>query len=121
MDDIAGSMPERRDLDLDHIEPIVKILPKPVIPDGLIQIHVRGGNQADIGLAGDVVSQAFEFPFLDESQKLGLNGQGQIADFVQEQGSPLAQDDPAGVIPHGTGKGPLDVPEKLAFQKLPRE
>ena len=76
MDDIVRSLTERRNLDLDHVQSVIQVLPEPVIPDGLLHIHVRGGDQSDIGLAGYVIAQALVFPFLDEPQELGLDGQG---------------------------------------------
>ena len=76
MDDIVRSLTERRYLDLDHVQSVVQVLPEPVIPDGFLHVHVRGGDQSDIGLAGYVIAQSLVFPFLDEPQELGLDGQG---------------------------------------------
>jgi hypothetical protein len=53
----------------------------------LLKIHVGGGHQAHVDLAGLVVAEAFDLAGLQYAQQLDLGGGRQIAHFVEEQGA----------------------------------
>ena len=85
---VLAPLPQRRDHDLDHIEPVVQVLPEAA---GLYigrQIPVGGAHDAHIHRVSSWVEpRGRTLALLDGPQQLGLHGQGQIADFVQEQGA----------------------------------
>src|SRR5664280_2243238 len=118
---IIGPFPQRRDFNLNHIEPVIKFLPEATLPDRLLQVDVGGGDDSYIGMAGRIIPDAFVFLLLDESQELRLEGEGQIADFVKQQRSPVAHADPSGVVAHGAGKSPFDMSEQFTFQEFRRQ
>ena len=53
------------------------------------QVYVGGRNDADIGLLHLAGTHLDEFAALQDAQQLGLAGQRQLPDFIQEQGSPV--------------------------------
>ena len=63
--DVFRALAQRRENDRQHVEPRVEILPKPPFVDEGEQILVRGGDNADIGRAGDILADALELFELD--------------------------------------------------------
>ena len=65
-------------------------------------------------LTGGVAAHRLDLPLLHRPEQLGLDGQGQIPHFIQEEAAAMGQPEFArtGVI--GAGKGPPHVPEQLA-------
>ena len=59
-----------------------------------------------------------EGALLEHPQQLGLGGQGQIADLVQQQGPPVGHLEAAGAGLDGPGEGASGVPEQLALQEV---
>jgi hypothetical protein len=57
-------------------------------------------------------------PLLDGAQQLGLHGQRQVADFIEEQGAAVCGLEEAFAVLLGAGEGPLAVAKELGFQQL---
>ena len=119
-DQVLRPLPQRGKRDLDHVEPVVEILPEPPLPKGLFQVDVRRRDDPHVGPARHIVAKALVLLVLDEPEELRLEGEGKIADLVQQKGPALAGADTAGIVADGAGEGPLGVAEQLAFQKLRR-
>ena len=65
---------------------------------------------------GGLVAHLLDDLLLEHPQELGLGGQGQVADLVQEDvaaAGRLEAPHPGAV---GPGEGPFDVTEEFAFQ-----
>ena len=117
-EDILLAFAQGRDDDLHHVQAIEQIFPEPSGLDRLSQIHAGGGDDAHVGLAGVHLADPFILLLLEDSQQLGLQRQGQVADFIEEEGAALAGGDTAQMISQRAGEGPLDMAEELALQKL---
>jgi hypothetical protein len=74
-DEIFRPFPERGKLDLDHVEPVVEILPEPSLLKGFFQIDIRRRDDPDVGPARHVVTEALVLFVLDEPEKFRLEGQ----------------------------------------------
>ena len=57
--------------------------------DLLFQIPIGRGNDPDVDLAGAILPDELEGPFLQDAQQLALQIQGDLADFVQKERSPI--------------------------------
>ncbi len=86
--DVLRALPERWDLDRDDIQPVKEVFPEPALLDRILQVGVRGGDESDVGLAGDGVTDALVFPVLDKAEELRLKGERQVADLVQDESPP---------------------------------
>ena len=66
------------------------------------------------------IDSAFQFALADQEEKarqqFGLQGRGQIADFVKKQRASLGRRHLAQGIAHRAGEGALNVAEQLALQ-----
>ena len=52
--------------------------------DALLKLAVGGGDYAHVDLDGPVASYTLKLTFLKNTQQLGLQGQGHLADLIQE-------------------------------------
>jgi hypothetical protein len=76
--------------------------------------------QPHVHLHGLVAAEPFEFPFLQNAQKFGLQIETDVSNLVQKQAALLSQFDPAALLRQSAGKSSLFVSEKLAFQQSGR-
>ena len=102
----------------DHVQTVKQIFAETALFDGLLQVPVGGGNDADMGLPLLGLPNAFVFLFLKETEELGLNLDGQLANFIQEERAALGQSDFAPGLGGSAGEGPFDVAEELALEQL---
>ena len=87
--DIPRALAERGDLDGKHIEAVVEILAKVAFLNCLEKVAVRSGDDAHIDFDGFISSDAFEFPLLENAEELGLEGEGDLTDLVEENGAAI--------------------------------
>src|SRR5690606_39076623 len=71
--------------------------------------------------SGHWVTDALVFLVLDEAQQLGLQGQWEVADLVEEQGAAVGLADAALGTFTGAGEGAAGVTEQLALHQLGRQ
>ncbi len=114
-------VPQRRQGNPHHVEPIEQVLPEPLLVDHPVQSLQGGGD--DPGVDGDRrrPAQPLHHPFLQDPQELPLQGQVQVADRIDEQGSPLGDLEfpyPAIV---GASEGSPFVAEQFALQEAFRD
>jgi len=72
------------------MQTIVEILAKRALLDHRQQIAVRRRHQADVGAQRARGAEALEGVLLQHAQELGLQLEGEVADFIEEQRPPLA-------------------------------
>ena len=94
-----------------------QVLSEPIIADQFSEIAVGRRDQADIDLGGIIRADAADFPLLDHSQELHLEGERRLRDFIQKcRASGGAFQKPfAGC--GCAGKGSALVAKELAFQQ----
>src|SRR5208283_3278772 len=113
---VINSLPERRDLNRKHVQPVIEIFPKTAGGYGFLQIPVRRGHNAHIRSACPVVTNALIPLLLENAQQLVLDLQRNLPHFVQEDGSALGGLKTTGPVLHGSGERPSDMAKKLAFE-----
>ncbi len=87
---IFAPLPQRRHVERHDIEAIVKIGTKGSRTRCFFQIAIGSGNQPDIEFDGTRSAHPLKFPLLQNSQQLGLHGDGQLSDFIQKNRAALS-------------------------------
>ena len=67
------------------LQPVQQVFTKARFSYQLIQVLMGCGNDARINLGGLAFINRYDFTRFEEAQELGLSGQGQFTDFIQEQ------------------------------------
>jgi hypothetical protein len=104
--------------DLDHVDAIVEILAELTGRDGLAQVAVGGGHQAQVDVDQRGAAHAADLVLLQRAQQLDLEADGHLADLVQEQRAPVGHLDEAGLGAQRAGEGSLLVTEQLRLQEV---
>ena len=73
--DVLGTLAQRRDPDLEHLEPEEEVLPKPPAVDQLFERLVRRRNEPGRRFQSLAASQPFKLALLQEAQELDLDRQ----------------------------------------------
>ena len=81
------------------------------------QIVVRRGEEAHVERRRLRPAHRLHLPRLQHPQQLGLQGQGQVPDLVEEERPPVGELEAPGLPLAGAGEGPLLVPEQLGLQQ----
>ena len=88
-----GPVAERRQGQLDDVEPIEQIVAEPAGGDLGVQVLVRRRDQPDVRGPGPGLADPLVATLLEEPEQLGLERQGQVGHFVEEQGSSCRRGD----------------------------
>ncbi|MNF52882.1 hypothetical protein D3C84_342430 [compost metagenome] len=113
--DVLLSLAQRRHRDREHAEAMVEVGAELPGQHRALQVAVGGGEDAHVDLEAAVVADALQVAVLQHAQQLGLQGQRQLADLVEEQGALVGHLELAGAVVDGAGEGALDVAEQLAL------
>ncbi len=117
--DIVPPLPERRNGDGEHVQPVEQVLAEQLGLDRLLDVLVRCRHDAHVDLDGTVPADPFDHLLLDHAQDLRLERQVHVADLVEED-RPLVRKLELPELPRlGAGKGAPLVPEELALQQFP--
>src|SRR2546423_3148827 len=119
--DVAVALAQRRQRDLDAEDAVVEVLAEASLLDGRLELAVRGGDDADVGGAVGGVADAAKLAVLQESQKLRLRRQRQLADFVEEERAAVGRLDEAGAVAVGAGERAAHAAEQLALDERLRQ
>ena len=98
-------------------EAVVEVETEGAVDDPLFKVTVRGGDDADVDARDLVIADALEFATLQEAEKLGLDGEREFADLVQEERASVRGFDAAGAGLDGSGEGAAGVAEELGLEK----
>jgi hypothetical protein len=87
--DVVRSLPERRNLDGNNTQAIIKVLPETPFFDLFLEVCVGGRDDSDVGPDGPAASDPLEFLFLKNPEEPPLKMQRDLRDFVEKEGSPI--------------------------------
>ena len=104
--------------DVDHVQPVVQILPEFAVLHHGFQVSVGRGNDACRGMQGLRSADSFIGAFLKHAQQFGLQVQGQFTQFVQKQGTFCGKFKLAGLAPVGPGEAAFLMAKKFTFKKI---
>ena len=116
--DVFSPFTKRRQLDVDDVQAVVKILAEPALLDQLLEIHVGGRNDPDIDLDGVDTAQSHELSFLDDPQELRLRFQSYRSDLIEENRALVRDFEEAFLCCDSACERPADVSKQRALQKI---
>src|SRR5437867_10585776 len=118
---VAPPRPQRRHLDVDHVDPDVEILAEAALLDSRLEVAVGRRDQVDVegylvvGAGGPHAAR------LERPQELRLEGERQVADLVEEERTPARLHEEPLARRVRVGEGAAHVPEELALDQRLRE
>src|SRR5712664_266309 len=114
---IVLMLTQRRQVDVKHIQPEIKILPQMAAADGLLGFFVCRRKNAHVHRCFTLASKPPHFAVFQNAQQLRLRRRGHFADFIQQQRSRIrkleAPDAPLG----RAREGPSLVAKNLALHQ----
>src|SRR5205823_5341361 len=87
------------------------------LANGLAQVAVGGGDDADVDLGHRFGAERLNFAIFDGAQDFGLDLERHLADFIEEEGAAVSLDEFAIVIASGAGESAFGVAEEFAFDE----
>ena len=119
--DVAASFPQRRQVNLAHVQAVIQVFPELPLPDGPAQVLIGGGDEAHVHPAAGPGPQGFHHAILEHPQELDLGRQGQFPQFIQEQGAAVRLGKFPRLVPERPGEGAFDMAEEQAFHQFRRD
>ena len=116
---ILGAVPQRRNHHRKDAQPVKEIAAELSRGDQFIKVPVRRGNDPHVAGHRPAIAETFELLFLQHSQQLRLQFQGNLAHLIQEKCSLMRQLKSPDPLRDGARKCAFLVPKKFAF-KQPR-
>ena len=119
--DLVAPLAERLNREPHDIQAEIQVLPETAFADHGGQVAMRGGDDSQID--GDRLDAAdrHDGALLNAAQQFGLNGQRQLADFIEKQRAAIGTANEAQSGRDGAGERALHVAEQLRFHQLGRE
>ena len=111
--DVAGSLPQRRQVNGQHMQAVEQILAELPVCDHLHGVAIGRADDAYIDLAGRRLAHAGDRAGLEESQQLGLQRQRHRRDLVDEERAFVGRLEAALARLDRAGERALHVAEEL--------
>src|SRR5215831_10134959 len=104
--------------DRNDVQPIIKIFAECSVFHHLFQVGTGCRDDANVHFDRAVSADPLKFPFLKDTQKLDLEGNRHVSDFIQEDSSTvcLLESTDAGL--NCTGESSFYMAEKLGLQQV---
>src|SRR5215472_15434588 len=112
---VRRTFAQRRHRQRNDVEPIKKIRSEMTGFHRLLEVSVRGRNDAHVHASRAVAANWLELMFLQYAQQLDLCVGWQFADFVEEDGPAVCELEPSDPPLNRSGKGAFDMTEQLAL------
>src|SRR6185369_16453593 len=103
------------------VEAIEEIGAELAFIDEDFKVFVGRGDAAKINVNGLVPTHANDLAFLKDAQQVGLRLEGDVANFIKEDGAAFGDFEFALFAVLRAGKGPLFMAEELALEKRLRQ
>ncbi len=122
LEDVAGAVPQRDGLDIDHGQAVEEVFAEGPLGHHLGEVAPGGGQDADIDGNGGRPADPVDLALLQDPQELDLHVEGHVADLVQEDGAPVGLLEFSRLAaPLRAGEGPALVAEELRLQEVLRD
>ncbi len=108
---------ERRQLDGEHVQPVVQVLAQLAVLDGVGRVHVGRRNHADVHRLLVAPAEAAERPLLQDAQQLHLRRRRHLRDLVEEERPAIRELEAALAAVGRAGERALLVAEDLALEQ----
>ena len=115
--DLVRPFAQRRKVEVDRVDPVVKVLPELTFLHHLLQILVSGTDEPYVYRDGLRVADPCYAAVLDDPEQLGLKVEGNVADLVKEEGAAVRLLEFADVVGVGIGECALHMTEEFALEQ----
>ena len=119
--DIIPPLAQARELDRNHVEPIVQVLTKSSFFDPLFQRLVGGRHHANVYMNGNVLTHAPDFPLLQNAQEPALEHRRHRADLIEKDGAPIGFLEQTLLIIDRAGERAAAMAKKLGLEQILRQ
>jgi hypothetical protein len=116
--DVFLAAAERWELEGDDVEAVEEVLAEAAFLDGLLEVDVGGGDDADVDLDLLVAADVHEAAVLKDAEDLGLHVHAHGADLVEEEGATVGYFEEAFLGGDGGGEGSALVAEEGGFEEF---
>jgi len=86
-DNIPAALAERRDVDVDDVQPVIEVLPESVLGNRLLKVLVRRGDKADVDSTGCLTADGEHFLLLNGPEDLYLDRGKGVSDLIEKEGA----------------------------------
>src|SRR5512147_388113 len=86
--DVTAALAQRRQPNRKHVDAVPEILAKGAYLHHLVELPVRRCDQSHVDWNRPLSTHPLKYALLDHAQEANLCGCGQLAHFVEQQGSP---------------------------------
>ena len=115
---VFATLVERRHLDVHDVEAVVQILAEVTAHDQLLQVAVRGGDDAHVDRRRLGAADRAHLVLLQHAQQLDLQTHRHVADLVEHQRAAVGRLEQAAVLANRAGERALHVTEQLALEQV---
>ena len=112
---------QRRDMDRNNIDAIIKILPQRTTSQGKGEVDIRRRNDTHINLDFPISAKPLNFSLLEDSQELDLHRESNALDLVQKKRAVIRKLNFACTTVDGPREGSFFIAEEFALQKRVRK
>ena len=119
--DILAPLAQRRDAQGNGIQAIIKIRAKSLLLQGLFDVDIRCGDDADVDSEQPAAAQPGKLLVLEYVEKLGLEPGGHFSDFIEKDGAVVAKLEQSWLGLDGSRECPRLVSEEFALEQIRRE
>src|SRR5215468_7806646 len=88
-DEVLTALGQRRDLDLEHLQPVVQVLAELALGDRGLEVGIGRRDDADVGAPRRAAAQSVVRLALQQLEQLRLRAGRELADLVEEQRATL--------------------------------
>ena len=115
---VLAPLAQRRKLDGDDGQAVVEVFTERALPDGLLEIDVRGGDDSNVNLARRGVSERRELALLKYAEQSRLSFGRDVADLVEEERAAIGDLKQSLLRRDRAGECAARVAEEFGFEQL---
>jgi hypothetical protein len=115
--DVVGTLAERRDVNLEHVQPLKEVRAELSYLHQVLQGSVRRGDNATINGPFLIFANGQESVFLEDAEQFGLEFRVQVAYFVKQQSPTLGTTEVPQPCVVGSTEGTFGMAKQLALRQ----
>ncbi len=116
--DVSGAVTEGRKMDGDDVDAVVEVFAEAAGARHLFKVFVGGADEAEVDLAEGAAAEALDLVVFEDAEELGLKGEGEGGDLVEEEGAVVGELDLAGAGLGGAGEGAFFATEEFRLDEV---
>ena len=115
---ILEAVTQRRKGQRENVDAMEEVAAEFIIFDTIFKVAVGGNDHTNIDFDGLVAADAFDFAFFEDAEKLGLHGDGHIADLIEEESAAFGLLEFSEVASGSTGERAFFVAKEFGLDQF---